>query len=169
MYYHHGCRGKFIIGRIWYFEFCRSCARHLDTVRSKLYDELRQAEDDWDEELWIHSMVRHFRKGRGLARPPYKYMHRLQKHIYVLLRSGVRLERLEEHECEVPPEGRQRNPQRSTTPPPRRPPPMEIPPTSLLPYAGRRHPYRMSPAETGERQPGMSSNSRQVPAVDDRL
>ena len=79
LYYHVGCGGRFEIGGIYYFELCRECAAKLHRVKSKLYDEIREAGIDWNEELWVHVIVRNQRKGRGLIRPPYKYMHRLQK------------------------------------------------------------------------------------------
>ena len=156
LYYHIGCGDKFFIGGIWYFELCRGCADRMHSVKSKLYDEIREAGIDWNEELWVHVIVRNHRKGRGLIRPPYKYMHRLQKHICMLLRLGQPLERLPQEGHEGPMLRRNQDPAQSTTPPPepRIPQQLDTPPTNLSAYVGRRNPQAQP-----HRPPGVSSSS----------
>ena len=79
----------------------------------------------------------------------------------MLLRSGHQLERLPDEGHEGPQLRRHRDPHRSNTPPPasRRPQPLEVPPTNLSAYVGRRNPQGMDPAEQGYRPLGPSSSS----------
>ena len=61
-FYHRSCQGKFQLGRYFYFEVCRCCTKELHRVKTKLFEELQRADESWDEELWIHDLLRNFRK-----------------------------------------------------------------------------------------------------------
>ena len=79
LHYHISCGERFEIGGTFYFELCRTCTEKCYRVKTKLYEEIRAAGVEWNEEVWVHVIARNQRRGRGMERPPYKHMHKLQK------------------------------------------------------------------------------------------
>ena len=102
LFHHRSCRAKFFIGRYYYFKVCRSCAKRLTMVRTALQQDLDKAGDTWNEELWIHELVRSHRRRKRLTKPKYKYMHMLQNHVYELLNTGERLKTRDDSEVPSP-------------------------------------------------------------------
>ena len=135
-------------------------------VRTALQQDLDKAGDTWNEELWIHELVRSHRRRKRLTKPKYKYMHMLQNHVYELLNTGERLKTRDDSEVPSPRRESSKMLQRRQSPPPTPPPttPPPLPPTGLHDEQG---PDSIDSKKSGVRQPGVSSSSGQRPGVGD--
>ena len=82
----------------------RTCARRLTRVREAVAEYYRRAGERWNEEAWLHHLLRAHRRGIAMEISTNKYLQRFQRYVCEMLGVGDQVRSLNDPEDPQTPE-----------------------------------------------------------------